>query len=81
MKGCAVHWVTTELKGAGIGQSLQQLGCGPHDEETGVQILAGEIIFFGVHIIKAASEVLPGSCSCGTWGAVAVARRQPPLSV
>jgi len=22
MKSCAIHWVTTELKGAGIGQSL-----------------------------------------------------------
>ena len=30
--------------------------------------------------IQAVSEVLPASCSCGTWGAVAVARWRPVLS-
>ena len=33
--------------------------------------------FLGLQNIQAVSEVLPASCSCGTWGAVVVARRQP----
>jgi len=45
MKSCPMHWVTTDLKGAGIGQSLYQLACGMNDQGTVDHILAGEQIF------------------------------------
>jgi hypothetical protein len=75
-KGCAVHWGTADLKGAGIRQSLVSGLRAAWPRNCGSNSGRGTNVC-GVHNIEGAFEVLPASSSCGTWGEVAGAVRQP----
>jgi len=76
IKGCAVHWVT-RLEGRWDRSVIVASGLwAAWPRNCGSNSGMGTN-FCGVHNIEGASEVLPASSSCGTWGEVAGAVRQP----